>query len=742
MKKMYFLFFLLFPFLLEAKSKLTSNELRSINNTSLLFIENKGQITDQFGKTRLDIQYAVSSKDGLNVFIGKGGIHYQFSNIPNTYLDRQTGLAVIPCKKDVSQCDMYRMDVTLVDANLNARMIADEQHGYYEIYHTGYVGGNDMLINSFKRITYKDIYPNIDWVLYFKQDHLEYDFVVRPGGNIKNIKLRYDGTTEIQQLDNNIKALTPMGQVSEGKLYCYEQKSGKEISSKFELNNNILSFDVETNNRETVVIDPTLIWGTYFGGSSQDYGQSITCDNLGNVYVAGFTSSISHIATSGAYQYTYGGAPGAGGDAFLSKFNSSGAIQWTTYYGGNGNDGGWGVALDDTGNVYMSGYTASATSIATAGSHQSTLGGNFDVFIAKFTNAGMLKWATYYGGSGSDYPYGIVCDHSGNVYISGQTSSVDSIATTGSYQSINGGLDDGFLAKFNGNGNLTWATYYGGSNTDRANGLTIDDVGNLYVTGTTLSSNSISTVGSHQSTFGGGMDAFICKFSNGGGLIWASYYGGSGQDGAYDITFDGLGNLYIFGITSSIDSIATVGAHQVVYGGGSSDAFLAKFNTSGILQWGTYYGGNAFEQGLKITSNAGVVYVTGGTQSTSSIATTDGYQSTIGGYDDAFLAQFSSVGSLIWATYYGGTGGDQGQGIVVYNKDVYLTGSTYSTTNIATTGSYQNIFGGGATDCFIAKFSNLITEIQPTNGNASFIEIYPNPASAKLAIRPRTTSKQ
>ena len=421
----------------------------------------------------------------------------------------------------------------------------------------------------------------------------------------------------------------------------------------------LLPTSVSAQNRLTAA-SSSLAWGSYFGGIGEDYGQSITCDSLGYMYVAGFTNSNSRIATPGAYQSTFGGGAGSGGDAVLSKFTSSGTIQWSTYYGGSGNDGGWAIALDDSGNVYMSGYTSSLDSIATVGSHQSTLGGNSDVFLAKFSNTGVLKWATYYGGSGADAALGIICDHSGNVYMCGQTSSTDSIASVGSYQSTNGGLDDAFLAKFNGNGNLIWATYYGGSNEDRAYALTLDINGNIYITGTTLSSDSISTSGTYQSSYGGNEDAFIAKFNNSGGLLWASYIGGRGQESGYSITADstgrdGSGNIYVTGVTSSTDSIATIGSYQSSYGGGSLDGFVSKFNTSGVLLWSTYYGGGAFDQSLGIACDGlGNIFITGGTQSTDSIATSSSYQSSIGGYTDAFLAEFNSAGHLVWSSYYGG----------------------------------------------------------------------------------------
>jgi len=330
------------------------------------------------------------------------------------------------------------------------------------------------------------------------------------------------------------------------------------------------------------------LWGTYYGGSNFDYGKGITCDGSGNVLVTGYTYSTTGIATSGSHQTTFGGGLY---DAFIVKFNSNGVRQWGTYYGGSTVDYGRGITCDGSGNVFITGETNSTSGIASSGSHQTAFGGSYDAFIVKFNSSGVRQWGTYYGGSSADAGYGVSCDGSGNVFISGPTSSVLGIASSGAFQSTNGGNYDAFIVKFNNSGVRQWGTYYGGSNSDYGRGITCDGSGNVFITGETNSTSGIASSGSHQTSLGGSYDAFVVKFNSSGIRQWGTYYGGGSADYGSGITRDGIGNVYITGHTFSTSGIATIGSYQVtLMNNFHSDAFLTKFNNSGNCQWGTYYG--------------------------------------------------------------------------------------------------------------------------------------------------------
>ena len=393
-------------------------------------------------------------------------------------------------------------------------------------------------------------------------------------------------------------------------------------------------------------------WGTYYGGTGADYGYSCATDASNNVYMAGYTNTNSgtSIATVGSHQSAYGG----GYDAFLVKFNSAGIRQWGTYYGGTGADYGYSCATDASGNVYMAGQTDTPYSIANVGSHQSTFGGYNDAFLVKFNSAGIRQWGTYYGGIGDDGRASCATDASGNVYIAGyaNTSSGQSIATSGSHQSTFGGNSyDGFLVKFNSAGIRQWGTYYGGSSNDYGNSCATDGSGNVYIAGITSSGSGIANVGSHQSALIGTYDAFLVKFNSAGIRQWGTYYGGSQDDRGYSCATDASGNVYMAGYTNSGNSIATTGSYQSIYGGGWGDAFLVKFNSAGIRQWGTYYGGNN-EEGNSLnwqdlnqvscfTDISDNVYLAGASGSTSSIASLGSHQSAGGAGVDAFLVKFN-----------------------------------------------------------------------------------------------------
>ena len=394
-------------------------------------------------------------------------------------------------------------------------------------------------------------------------------------------------------------------------------------------------------------------WGTYYGGDRHERGWSCACDASGNVYVAGYTISntFSVFATVGAHQTVRG----LGYDGFLVKFNTNGIRQWGTYYGGNGWDSGNSCVCDDAGNVYLAGSTSSnsGTVIATGGVHQTVYGGgSYDGFLAKFNTNGVRLWGTYCGGNGYEEGNECALDGEGNVFLAGTTSSTDgtAITTTGAHQTVYGGGNwDGFIVKFDANGLRLWGTYYGGSVSEAGYSCAIDGAGNVYLTGSTSSSSGtvIATAGGHQTLYGGSSDAFLAKFNTNGVRLWGTYYGGSQDDLGYSCTTDANGNIYVAGNTKSNSGtvIATAGAHQTVHGGGTYDGFLVVFNSNGIRQWGSYYGGSGWETGWSCTSDAaGNVYLAGQTSSnTGTVIATAGVHQTSNDLSwDGYVVKFAS----------------------------------------------------------------------------------------------------
>lgn len=399
------------------------------------------------------------------------------------------------------------------------------------------------------------------------------------------------------------------------------------------------------------------LWGTYYGGAQGEIGQNCALDPSGNfIAMAGATSSTlaGVIATPGAHQTTFGGtSSGTLGDAFLAVFNSAGIRQWGTYYGGNGTESGFGCNFDINSNVYLVGETTSTIGIASPGAHQSTHGGGLlsDGYIAKFNNTGTRLWATYYGGSFFDRLTGCTSDATGNIYVNGHSKSNNNISVGGAYQPMYAGpngFGDAVIAKFNSSGTRIWGTYYGGKGDDHSFNCVLDANGDLYVAGVSTkdSQTTITTTNAHQTTFGGGSyDSFLLKLSSGGARLWCTLYGGSGNETFSWCSVDPTGNVYLSGCTESPNNISTPCSYQPSFAG-VIDCYLAKFDSKGTRQWGTYYGGNTYDDFCSSSTDLlGNVYLVGWTDSYTGIATFGSHQPAVGGVadginGDGFLVKF------------------------------------------------------------------------------------------------------
>lgn len=389
----------------------------------------------------------------------------------------------------------------------------------------------------------------------------------------------------------------------------------------------------------------TRLWGTYVGGTGSDIAFSMDLDSGGNIYICGSTLSATNIATAGTQQPS----KGLNVDAFLIKFNPLGARLWGTYMGFNGDETSYSVVIRNDTEIYMCGETSSASNIATGGVVQPGFGGGTkDAFVARYTNAGMRSWATFYGGSANETLYSIDVHTDGTLVAGGTTLSTNSISTAGSYQVSSGGSSDGFIVCLNSTGTVrNWASYFGGSGTESITSVDIDV--NMYVVfgGNTASGTGISTVTAFQTTFGGVQDAFVGMFYlPGGGMQWATYLGGVDVESLFGVVTDGWGYVYAVGATSSTSGISTADATQVSFGGGANDGFMVIYGHVGFLQWGTYFGGLDNDAVLYIWPIVGPgAYICGATTSASGIATAGAAQTVFGGggFQDAFLAKLANL---------------------------------------------------------------------------------------------------
>ena len=384
-------------------------------------------------------------------------------------------------------------------------------------------------------------------------------------------------------------------------------------------------------------------------------------------------------------------------------------LMWGTYQGDNGTDVTMAMGKDDQNNVYVTGYTSSAANIASTGAFQVNLAGSLDIFLAKFTSQGQRVWTTYFGSTAVDLAYVLYVKPDGNSYIAGATNSTVNLATSGAHQTIyGGGINDIVVAAFDANGQRLWASYYGGTAHDIAQGITCDKLGSVLFTGHTESTNNIATAGALKTIYNFNYDVCLVKFTPNGQRVWGTYYGDSGVDEAYAICTDNQSNIYITGLTSSITDIATAGAHQQ-FNAGAADAFIAKIDSAGKnLLFGTFYGGTLNDAGTAIECDNSKLYVGGNTSSTNNIASTGAWQTAPGSADDAFLGAFTLSGARIWCSYLGGEDTDYLNDIVLDVKSqLLICGATASSLNISTSGAWQTTLASpGNYDAYLMRFTS------------------------------------
>jgi len=358
--------------------------------------------------------------------------------------------------------------------------------------------------------------------------------------------------------------------------------------------------------------------------------------------------------------------------------------QWAAQAGGFEWDAGMAISLDDAGNSYVTGFFRET---ATFGSYSLTSSDNWDIFVAKIDTDGNWLWATQASGSSFDEGYALTIDDAGNSYVTG---SFWDIATFGSYSLTSSGISDIFVAKIDGSGNWQWATKAGGTSEDEGYEITIDDVGNSYVTGYF---RETSTFGSFTLTSNGYGDIFVAKMNANGNWLWATQGGGSSFDVGHGITVDNAGNSYV---TGWFRDYATFGSYFLI--SNSTDIFVAKIDGSGNWQWATKAGGSNVDVGYGITiDDDRNSYVTGRFKGT---ATFGSYSLTCSVNNDIFVAKMDADGSWQWATRAGGTDYDCGDGITIDStRNIYVTGYFAGT---ATFGSYS-LISSGYSDIFVAK---------------------------------------
>ncbi|MBN1315077.1 MAG: SBBP repeat-containing protein, partial [Anaerolineales bacterium] len=721
----------------------------SFGNLPLYFVENQGQMDEE-------VAYYIQGHDKTIYFTGDGVTFVLTEPITTTtseedeehILGRSFGDE--PESNDIAGVRRWAVKLDFVGAN-PVQPAGQERTEAVISYFKGSPDQWHAGLPTYSSIIYHNLWPGIDLVYYGTTTRLKHEFIVQPGADPAQIQLAYRGASGVD-LDpaGGLEVSTPLGNLDDAAPLAYQDINGQrvDVSVSYELppaashspsdNPDSIPYTFSLGDYDPtrpLMLDPEMIvYCGYIGGGNSDKGFDIAVDEAGNAYIVGETESTeANLPVNIGPDLTYNGED----DVFIAKVSASGsALEYCGYIGGEDNDLGRGIAVDEAGNAYVIGGTRSteATFPVIIGpdlSFNSLYEGYIfgrDAFVARVNASGTnLDYCGYIGGMYDDWGRGIAVDSIGNAYVVGETKSTENTfpVTIGPDLVYNGGASDIFVARVNASGaNLDYCGYIGGDNDDYGLGIALDGTGNAYVVGKTVSTETTFpvAVGPDLTHNGGhyyGTDAFVARVNASGvKLDYCGYIGGNYDDTGYDIAVDETGNAYVVGYTVSTETTFPVAVGPDLTINGNFDAFVAKVSESGTnLDYCGYIGGNDGDYGLGIAVDAsGNAYLVGQTESTeSTFPVTNGPDMTENGNDDTFVARVSASGaSLDYCGYIGGEWGDYGYGIAVDEKGnayvVGYTGSTEATFPISV--GPDMTYNGDYWDAFVAKVS-AVDEPEP-----------------------------
>jgi beta-propeller repeat-containing protein len=678
------------------------------------------------------------------------------------------------------------IEMDMLGSNPTPQIIAENQLPGV----TNYILGRDPSkwhsgVAHYGQVRYHEVYPGVDLAYHgasesafpgqnkldqnelgqnkLGQNKFEFDFLVNPGADPEAVTLGFRGVKALRTTAaGDLVLASAAGDLYMHRPFAYQERNGvrQPIDARFVIHrndkdDNRVSFALANYDRSRqVVIDPTVTYSTYLGGSLEDDGNAITADSSGNAYITGETDSANFTGATGA--------PAGGRDVFVTELSPTGTLIFTTLVGGTADDIGNAIAVDTKSTppgIYVTGQTGSADFPTPGGTVQPTFLGVTTVhgFLFKLSsNGSSLLWSTFIEGSDGEGALGLalardaVTTSDDDVYVVGGTLSADLGSNTagvvGTVNPLPGesklnlgagdtGLTDGFIAKVkNGGTSYLFLSYLGGSDDDVAYGVAIDSTGKVYVAGQTASPDFPVTSGVFQATCGtdgkcnasGGNtvdDAFVSAITSGNtpAFVYSTYLGGENKDDAFAIAVDSASNAYVTGQTFSTKfptKNSLTGLSALV---GTQDVFVASLNPAGTaLNYSTYLGGSGAQAGSGIAvDGSGNAYVTGFTTS-SNFPTTAATQSAFGGGDsssfdtDAFVTELNLNGSslsLPFSTYLGGSGDEDfvsGALAVDGSGNIYVTGETNSPNFPLTNAADGKYNAGSSQTCTLASGGNPV----------------------------------
>jgi hypothetical protein len=580
------------------------------------------------------------------------------------------------------------------DANAKARIMPE---GSVEGVTNYYLGARAITaLPHYSRVRVNNIRPGIDIVYHGSERDLEYDLVIHAGADVGALRLRFEGSLPVLADNGDIVLKTSVGEVRQRKPRVWQEAKGQraEVECSYSvLESDEVGLSLSNYNRSAeLIVDPIITYSTYLTGTSPDIPAGIAVDSSGYAYITGSTSSADFPVTSGTYQGNQ--------DVFVTKLNPTGTgLIYSTFMGGTSQDTGRGIAIDNAGNAYVTGTTSSTNFPVTV--NQFTVGQH--AFVLKLGATGNIVYSTALVGSGVDSGGAVAIDASGSAYVAGYTNSANFPVTAGSYKTTPGGGGDAFVAKLSSTGQISYATYLGGSANDNALAIAVDASGNAFVGGITGSSNFSTTPGAYSTTFAGGIqDAFVVKLNpSGSSLVYSTYLGGSSPDFLSGLAIDAAGNCYVTGSTQSSDFPTTPGAFSTTKGSGgfANSGFVTKLNATGTsLVYSTFLGGSYNDSAAGIAVDpAGSAYVAGTSQS-ANFPTTPGALKTVPAITgsnccdfDMFLSRVAVDGSaLSYSTLLGSSGGESAYALALDGAaGVYIAGVSQTAIYPTTAGAYQ-----------------------------------------------------
>ncbi len=600
-------------------------------------------------------------------------------------------------------------------------------------------------VARFGAVRYRDLYPNVDLVMYGGTEGLEYDFVLGAGADAGAVALAFSGAGRATtDADGSLVLRTASGEVRHRAPRAYQMIDGERryVGCGYTIGaDGTVGFAVAGHDAtRPLVIDPLLRFSTYLGGDSPDRAQSVALDAAGDIYLAGRTFSTD-FPVEGAYQSFNGGNY----DAFVTKVNAAGNdVVYSTYVGGSDFDTAQGVAVTAAGEAVFTGYTGS-TNFPTLLPFQATLAAGIDSFVVRLNAAGnALVTSSYLGGGGADQAFGLALDAAGTIYVGGDTNSTNLATTVNAIQPSNaGGAHDGFYAQITSGGLLATLSYIGGAADDSVKAVAVDSGGNLYLTGS--AEPGFPTLTPFQAS-AGGISAFLTKVNSSmTSYAFSSLFGGSNTDIGTGIAVDASGNSYLTGYTVSTN-FPTVTPFQAA-NGGNNDGYVVKVNAAGTARvYASYIGGTGDDRGNAIAVDQhGSAYVVGQTRSTN-FPVLYPIQVANGGnaLNDVFVTKVGASGRIrIYSTYLGGAITDVANGVAVDGSlTAYVAGYSDST-NYPRVAPIQNS-NSGVEDAILSavvEFGDTPGVVMP--GNATWFLRNSNsagPADVQFGYGPAGTT--